>query len=79
MRNVLALVLIVLALVCIGMTCYEVLAGTLDMFEPKAIVAYPFHAACMIGACMLMAPRRVPQPKAPEPADIDETDKQEEG
>jgi len=61
MKTTLACVLIVLALGCMGYTCYEVLIGKLGMFEPDAIVAYPFHAVCMIVAFMLLAPMRTPK------------------
>ena len=60
-KQVLAVVLMLAALACIGYTCYHVLTGELSLFEPNALVAYPFHAACMIVACMLMVPMRVPR------------------
>lgn len=74
-KKVLAWVLMVLALACIGETCYKVLAGSLEMFEPRALVAYPFHAVCMICACLLLVPMRVPTPGeqvAPEPQPDDQ-------
>lgn len=76
-KKVLACVLMILALGCMGETCYKVLAGSLDMFAPKALVAYPFHAVCMICAYMLLVPMRVPKPEAQDAQQQDGPDDQE--
>ena len=59
-RGILAVVLIVLALWCIGSSTCQILSGQPDwgLFSFKAIQAYVFHSVCMVVGCMLMAPMR---------------------
>ena len=57
LRKTIGLLLIVLALVCVGTTVYEFIVsnGEMSIWSVNVLGAAAFHAACMIIASFLLA------------------------
>ena len=57
LKQIVGVILILLALICVGATIYECIAanGALSIWSVDVLGAAGFHAACMIIASFLLA------------------------